>query len=109
MNTKLVISLALAGCLWVPAAGFAGDYTGEGTSSAQEFIKDSIVTAKIKAIMAKDKQVSALNIKVDTDKNGVVYLSGMAKSQAEVDRAVEIAREVEGVTAVENHIEIKPN
>jgi hyperosmotically inducible protein len=44
---------------------------------------------------------------VETDKSGVVQLSGTAKSQAEVDRAVAIAREVEGVTSVENKIQIK--
>jgi osmotically-inducible protein OsmY len=36
-----------------------------------------------------------------------VYLSGTAKSQAEADRAVALAREVEGVTSVESTIEVK--
>lgn len=111
MKTKLAISLALIGSLLAPAAGYTSDYTG-GTSSSsstspKEVIKDSVITSKIKAKMATDKQVSAMHIKVETDKSGVVQLSGTAKSQAEVDRAVAIAREVEGVTSVENKIQIK--
>lgn len=110
MKTKLAISLVLIGSLLAPAAGYTSDYSG-GTSptssSPKEVIKDSVITSKIKAKMAMDKQVSAMRIKVETDKSGVVQLSGTAKSQAEVDRAVAIAREVEGVTSVENKIQIK--
>lgn len=111
MKTKLALSLVLIGSLLAPAAGYTSDYTG-GTSpssstSPKEVIKDSVITSKIKAKMATDKQVSAMRIKVETDKSGVVQLSGTAKSQAEVDRAVAIAREVEGVTSVENNIQIK--
>jgi hypothetical protein len=47
--------------------------------------------------MVKDPVVSALHIKVDTDDKGVVQLSGNAKSQAEADKAVAIAKKVEGV------------
>ena len=114
MKTKLAMSLVVIGSLLAPAAGYTSDYTGganpspqKSSSSPKEFVKDSIITTKIKAKMAKDKQVSAMHIKVDTDKAGVVQLSGTAKSQEEVDRAVAIAHEVEGVTSVENKIEIK--
>lgn len=116
MKSKLAISLALMGALALPVAGYTSDYTGDGSASdrsssakesAKEFVKDSVITTKIKAKLAKAKDVSAMHIKVDTDKAGVVYLSGTAKSQAEADRAVALAREVEGVTSVENKIEIK--
>jgi hyperosmotically inducible protein len=112
MKAKLAISLVLAGSLLAPVAGYTSDYTGDGsspdrTSAAKEFVKDSVITAKIKAKLAKEKDVSAMHIKVDTDKAGVVYLSGTAKSQAEADRAVALAREVEGVTSVESTIEVK--
>lgn len=112
MKSKFAISLAVIGSLLVPVAGYTSDYTGgssspDRTSAAKEFVKDSVITAKIKAKLAKEKDVSAMRIKVDTDKAGVVYLSGTAKSQAEADRAAAIASEVEGVTAVENKIEVK--
>lgn len=106
MKTKLAISLVLMGFLLAPAAGYAEGSYGD-VSSVKEFVQDSIITSKIKAKMATDKQVSAMRIKVDTDQAGVVQLSGAAGSQEEADRAVAIAREVEGVTSVENKIEIK--
>jgi hyperosmotically inducible protein len=46
-----------------------------------------------------------MNIKVDTD-NGVVKLSGNAKSQAEADKAAEIAKNTEGVASVSNDIRV---
>jgi hyperosmotically inducible protein len=59
--------------------------------------------------MAMDKHVSALHIKVDTDNRGVVTLTGKAKSREEADKAVSIARSVEGVVAVEDNIQIVSN
>jgi hyperosmotically inducible periplasmic protein len=56
--------------------------------------------------MTMNREVSALHIKVDTENNGVVTLSGKAKSQEEADKAVSIARAVEGVVSVENNIQI---
>ena len=116
MNTKLTTSAMLIGALMLPVGGYAAGYSDGGDrsspkassegSSAKTFVKDAVITAKIKAEMAKDKQVSAMNIKVDTDKNGVVTLSGKAKSRDEAEKAVLIARGVQGVTSVENKIEV---
>lgn len=108
MKTKIVTSFFLLGALLVPLAGHTGD-GDKDRSSPKAFIQDSVITAKIKAEMAKDKEVSALHIKVDTDNKGVVQLSGTAKSQAEVEKAVSIANGVKGVTAVENNIQIAAN
>jgi hyperosmotically inducible protein len=49
--------------------------------------------------------VSALSIKVDTDK-GVVKLSGNAKSKDEAAKAESIAKSVNGVTSVKNDIQV---
>jgi hypothetical protein len=67
-------------------------------------MKDSAITAKIKAAQAADATVRATRINVETDNNGVVTLSGTARSQAEIDRAVELARGIEGVTSVNNRM-----
>jgi hypothetical protein len=69
----------------------------------------SSVTAKIKAKMALDREVSAMNIKVNADDRGVVTLSGDAKNKQEADKAVSIARGVEGVQSVKNDIKVSPN
>lgn len=66
-------------------------------------LDDSIISGKVEAAMARDKQVSALDINVTTYR-GVVQLSGFADSKAEAQRAVEIAKQVEGVESVKNAI-----
>lgn len=118
MNTKFTTSAILIGALSLPVAGLAAETSptsptspspaspDKQRSSAKTVIKDSMITAKIKTAMAKDKQVSALKIKVDTDDKGVVTLSGKAKSQAEADKAVSLARSVEGVVSVQNNIQV---
>lgn len=75
--------------------------------SVKENVGDAVITTKIKAEFAKDKDVSALNIKVDTDDKGVVTLSGKAKSKAEADKAVKIARDTKGVSSVKNEIKVQ--
>jgi osmotically-inducible protein OsmY len=46
-------------------------------------------------------------IHVDTDVNGVVWLSGHARSQEAIDKAVSIARDTDGVKSVHNNIKLK--
>jgi hyperosmotically inducible protein len=105
MKTKLVTAGLLIGALMAPAVMYAAD-GDQDRSSPTAFVKDSYITSKIKALMVKDKYVAARHIKVDTDDRGVVSLSGRARSQSEVDRAVSIARSVKGVVDVNNNIEI---
>jgi len=71
------------------------------------YVKDSVITTKIKAKLAADKMRSLATIHVDTDANGMVVLSGTAKSQDRIDAAVALARDTEGVTSVQNKIQIK--
>lgn len=92
----ILVSSLLLGC--------AGTSTQESTG---EYVDDSVITAKVKSAFAADKQVSALNIKVSTFK-GTVQLSGFAGSQQEINRAVELAREVPGVKSVKNDIRRAP-
>lgn len=105
MNTKLTAITVLTGALLLPAAGFTADYDTD-RSSPKAFIKDSVITTKIKAKLAEEKLGSALHIRVDTDSNGVVTLTGTAKSQAEADKAASVARSVQGVATVENNIKV---
>jgi hyperosmotically inducible protein len=75
-------------------------------ASKQGSSPDALITTKIKAEHAKDKDVSATRISVDTN-NGVVTLSGTAKSKAEADKAVQLARNVKDVKSVKNNIKIE--
>jgi hyperosmotically inducible protein len=67
-----------------------------------EHIDDAVITAAVKSRLLDDPQVKGLRIDVDT-RQGVVFLTGTAGSQEEVDRAVELARTTEHVR------EVKPN
>lgn len=109
MKQKLVTRCLLMGTLLLPAASQAAAQSDEpsgASSAAGSFIKDSLITAKVKGAFARDPQVSALNIKVETDENGVVQLSGTARSKAESERAQAIALHTTGVTLVENHLQV---
>ncbi len=73
---------------------------------AGEFIDDAVITTKVKAEIFNDDSLKTFEISVETIK-GVVHLSGSVNSQAEISRAVEIARSINGVTAVENNMTVK--
>ena len=105
MKIKFARACLVAGALVLPLAGHTADSDSDRLS-ATAYVKDSAITTKIKAKLAEEKLASAIRIRVDTDNKGVVTLSGSAKTQEEADRAVSIARSVEGVAAVENNIEV---
>ena len=64
-------------------------------------VDDTWITTKVKSSLLADSDVAGLDVSVETV-NGVVRLSGDVESQAQIDRAVEIARDIEGVTNVES-------
>ena len=106
MNTKVIGVCLIAGALMLPAAAYSADSDSD-RSSPKAFVKDSVITTKIKAKLAKAKMSSIVHISVDTDKMGVVSLNGTTRTQADMDKAVSIARGVKGVTSVQNNIQIK--
>jgi hyperosmotically inducible protein len=69
-------------------------------------IDDSVVTTKVKSALLADPDVKGFEIKVETRK-GEVQLSGFVDSQTQIDRAVDLARRVDGVTRVENNMTLK--
>jgi len=106
MNTKLLTACLLTGALILPMAGYGEDKDTD-RSSPKNFVKDSVITTKIKAELAEEKLSSLVHISVDTDAKGRVVLGGTAESKAAASKAVSIARSVEGVVAVQNNIRIK--
>ena len=64
------------------------------------------ITAAVSTGLAKDPDLSAIKIDVDT-KGGQVTLSGPAPNAAAKARAEEIAKSVKGVSAVDNRLELK--
>lgn len=106
MKTKLAASCFILSTLLIPAIGYCADSDAD-RSQAGAFVKDSMITTKIKAKLAEEKLSSLVHIKVDTDKDGRVWLSGTAKTKADVDKAFAIAHETKGVSSVKNNIQIK--
>jgi len=86
------------------AALFALPLVSHAQQSPGTLMNDSAITAKIKAAQAADSTVRATSINVETDNAGAVTLSGSARSQGEIDRAVELAKGVQGVTRVTNNM-----
>jgi hyperosmotically inducible protein len=107
MNIKFAASLLVAGALALPIAGYTAPDGDSDRSSPTAFVKDSVITTKIKAELAEEKVSSLVRINVDTDANGKVVLGGTAPNQKAVDKAVSIAHAVTGVTSVQNNIQIK--
>jgi hyperosmotically inducible periplasmic protein len=107
MKTKLAIACLMAGTLLAPIASFAAEDADTARADAKTYVKDSAITTAIKAKLAAEHPASLAQIHVDTDANGVVWLSGTARSQAEIDRVVSIASGTEHVVAVKNHLTVK--
>jgi osmotically-inducible protein OsmY len=107
MTARLATALILAGAMLAPVAGYAAGTAGaaSATEKTKSALSDAAITTKVKAQFAKDHDVSAMAIKVDTD-NGVVTLSGNAKSQMEAEKAASIAKSTEGVASVNNDIRV---
>ena len=76
------------------------------TTSVGTEIDDGIVTAKVKSALLADPDIKSFDLKVETRK-GEVMLSGFVGNQAQVDRAILVARGVEGVKAVANKMDLK--
>lgn len=75
-------------------------------SSAGEFIDDSVITTKVKALLAAENLLKSFEIGVETYK-GTVQLSGFVGSKEAVHKAEQIARSVQGVKAVRNDLIVK--
>lgn len=88
-----------AGAKMSEAAKNAGTAIADATS-------DASITAAVSAGLAKDPDLSAIKINVDTQ-NGKVTLRGPAPTAGAKDRAEQIAKDVKGVSTVDNQLEVK--
>jgi hyperosmotically inducible periplasmic protein len=103
--TSIAMTLLLAGVLAGPVA-VAQDADAD-RAHPKAFIRDSVITTKIKSKLAAERLTSLAHLRVDTDEDGVVWLSGSAQNQEAVDRAVSIARDTEGVRDVKSTVKIR--
>lgn len=96
MNYLRNYSAALILVIFLTACASTDDSQGAG-----EYFDDTMITTKVKAAFLNDPVTKVLEINVETYK-GEVQLSGFVSSQEAIDRAVELALNVKGVTSVKN-------
>jgi osmotically-inducible protein OsmY len=87
-------------------ASKAVDTASEAKEHLGDTVADAALTAKIKSKMALDDHVKARAINVDTT-GGVATLSGAVASKDERKRAVQLARDTEGITKVVDKLEVE--
>ncbi len=75
----------------------------EGTG---EYVDDAMITTRVKAAVLKEASLKSAEINVETFK-GRVQMSGFINSQADINRAVEVALGVKGVVSVANDMRLK--
>ena len=74
--------------------------------STGEYVDDSVITTKVKSLLANDDFLKSFQISVESRK-GIVQMSGFVDSQKTVDKAGQIARGVDGVKSVRNDLIVK--
>lgn len=96
--TTLFFAILLASLI-----GCASTSKHEGTG---EYVDDAVITTKVKAAIFNEPTLKTTEINVETFK-GVVQLSGFVSSQADINKAVAVARSVKGVISVKNDMRVK--
>jgi len=92
--------------LLVAIATLAACASTRTQESTGEYVDDSVITTKVKSLLAADDLLKSFQIGVETYK-GTVQLSGFVNTQKAVDKAVQITRTVKGVTSVKNDLVVK--
>lgn len=95
----------IAAVLLLTVFAAAGCGMLQGEQSAGEFADDAALTARVKAALLDNEQVAGTDINVNVF-NGEVTLAGYADSEEERQKAIEIAKGVPGVKAVQSTIDI---
>jgi osmotically-inducible protein OsmY len=71
-----------------------------------DYSRDVWITAQLRSKITFDSEILAINYSIETV-NKVVYLMGVAQSEAEIDRVIRYARNIDYVRKVVNHVRIK--
>jgi len=101
---SLIGAGALVGCSSTDHRG--GGAVERTASNAGRAVDDSVITGKVKAALVADPTTKAHQIEVETFQ-GHVQLSGFVDSSEARSRAVEIARNVQGVKDVKNSLQLR--
>jgi osmotically-inducible protein OsmY len=102
-TTQRLLTAVLSFSLIALTVGCASTRTNE---SVGEYLDDTALTTKVKASIFNEPTLKSAEINVETFK-GDVQLSGFVNSQSDVNKAMEVARGVQGVKSVKNDMRVK--
>jgi osmotically-inducible protein OsmY len=92
--------------LFLLIAAFVACASSRKHESTGQYVDDSVITTKVKSLIAADDFLKSFDISVETYK-GIVQMSGFVDSQKAVTKAGQIARSVKGVRDVKNNLIVK--
>ena len=98
--TSIALVVAVAASLLLSACG----------KTVTQSMDDATITTRVKTALLNDPEVGGLRggLSIDVDTlNGVVTLSGFVRSAAERDKAIAIARKINGVTDVKSTLQLE--
>ncbi|RVU49394.1 BON domain-containing protein [Rubrivivax rivuli] len=98
----LLLAIAAAAS---PLALHAAEAQG-AQEKTKEYVKDSVITTKVKTELAAAKLSSLLKIQVETGNAGRVTLTGTTNTPSARNKAVSLTKAVKGVTSVDNQIKV---
>ena len=104
--TSCLVLLMLLATVAVYSSVFVSCASTRTQESTGGYVDDSVITTKVKGLLAQDDFLKSFQISVETFK-GTVQLSGFVNSEKAVDKAGEIARSVKGVESVKNNLIVK--
>jgi hyperosmotically inducible periplasmic protein len=99
---KIISCLAI----FLMIAGIAACAPQEQRRATGEYIDDAGITTRVKSALAADDLVSTFDVSVETFR-GTVQLSGFVDSENVIKRAGDIAKDIEGVQAVQNNLMVR--
>jgi osmotically-inducible protein OsmY len=101
--SKRLTTLLLVAATVTAMGGCAATRSQESTG---QYMDDTAITAKVKSAIFQDPNLKSAEINVETFK-GVVQLSGFVNSEADINRAVTVTRNIDGVRSVKNDMRMK--
>ena len=90
----------------IAVAGLMGCASSAKHESTGQYVDDTAITAKVKTAIFEQPTLKSAEINVETFK-GVVQLSGFVSTQANVNTATMVAKNVTGVKSVKNDMRVK--
>jgi hypothetical protein len=100
-SSFLVRALVVIGLLGTPVV-----LTACSGETAGEYVDDSVISNTVRAKLLDDPDLNIFQVDVTTLR-GEVQISGFVESQADKDRATQVARSVDGVRRVHNNLVIQ--